>query len=81
MSVSSQYTLEYVRWRDHCKSADMSEVAIEDLLDVGFAVWESVGWVIRETPEHLVLAHSIIGSEVIGWLVILKATIEERKHF
>lgn len=76
------YPLLYVEWIDASTTgAAWSDVS--DLKDVAPAYCRSVGWLIAEGPEHIVLAASIGDDEedaVGNDISILKVTIKKRKR-
>ena len=71
-------------WRDHFDLGAGSWVPLNDVSkdDVAPAVMETVGWLVRETPDAYVITHTIHRRvrHARGVFVILKANVVRMKE-
>lgn len=71
--------LVLILWEDH--TADSSWVTMQDILDDGPAIIESVGWLVHETRKQITLVSARVKNhdeDFGGTQLILKKNIVER---
>ena len=76
-----KYPLEYIRWVDSCVMGGGPWHPLDEMEStLTLLQGESVGWIIRETDEVLIIvAHITEGEQGAGGFAIPKAAVRERK--
>lgn len=70
---------EVVEWLDHCSMFGRKWESLSDALELEPALVQSIGWVVKETREFIILIPSLCEeTEIYGELLILKACIKRR---
>ena len=78
----------FVEWLDHCSVSSTHWVSMQEIMDLTPVVAHTVGWVVKETDEYLVivatLQHVEDGTDANdqdadGELLILKSCIKRRE--
>lgn len=78
------YPLEYIRWLDHVSFHESMWRTLPEVHSLEPFICHSVGYVIKETDEYIVLAQTIAPQEEledqwVGEMLIAKPLIKERK--
>jgi hypothetical protein len=77
---SKKINLERIVWNDHCSYSNPSWKDGQDLVDLTPTEIDSVGWVIAEDKDRLVMAAHMSGSGMAtGEMCIIKKCIKSRK--
>lgn len=71
--------IQYIEWEDHVSLADSGWKDRADAHGLSPEICKSVGFLIRETPKHVILVSSMTGSQVDGEICILKNCIVKRE--
>lgn len=78
--MTKKRRLEAICWLDHCTYAQAGWKSEQTLKELEPLAVMSVGWVIRETKKHVVLAATIDSQDTnfMGDQCIIKSTIVKR---
>lgn len=72
--------LTYVEWLDHCSLSGRTWYDLDEVLDVRPLHIKTVGWVVKETDEYVVLANQATeGEKFSGDICIIKSCVVDRK--
>lgn len=75
-------TAVYLEWYDHAtKVGWVSEAEVSDPDHVYPILNYTMGWIVHETKDQLIVSHTINEDSCCDPLVILKACITRRKNF
>ena len=80
MSIFPELQLEYIKWLDHTAWETAIWNDIDELEELEPVIVHSVGWVIKETPEYIIIVSTIQPENDIvhSEFLILKGAITER---
>ena len=75
--------VEFITWLDHCTDSERGWQSLENILKLEPVVIDTVGWVVKETDDYLVMVASLqnVGenADVQGEMLVLKSCIKRRE--
>ena len=80
--------VEFITWLDHCTDSERGWQSLENILKLEPVVIDTVGWVVKETDDYLVMAASLqdVGEnanasdqDAQGEMLVLKSCIKRRE--
>jgi hypothetical protein len=80
MAGKKKRRLEAIRWLDHCSYSDSGWKSAEDIANLTPSPMVTVGYVAKETKDHVVMVGTLSGSghTAAGEICLIKSAIVKR---